>query len=211
MRKYLLPVLPFLFFGLGWLNPGPGIAEEALAGRGEPDSDKILALRQESDSYNRQDIEFMVRVVFADAMNSERWVNNWIRRNHIPSVTHLVVHRRRKPTENFAFTVLTLPEWANHQVVVVHGFQGNPRVRRWMSVDALKTYFRKFTTSKGEIRRFEAGFLGLKGLQMGMDLKNLLDDLHARGLMRTEKEPPLSEEQERQNSYLQLALSQKLS
>jgi hypothetical protein len=41
---------------------------------------------------------------------------------------------------------------------------------------------------------------------MGFHLKKVMDDLHARGLMRTQKDLPLSEEQKRENSTLRGAL-----
>ncbi|MFQ5692151.1 MAG: hypothetical protein ACE5IM_03790 [Nitrospinota bacterium] len=151
----------------------------------------------------------MVRVVFADAMNPKHWANAWIRKYHIPAVTHLVIPPVYEGGRPLSFTVLTLPEWTEHHVVVLKGLQGNPLVRRWMSVDALFTYFRKLTTSQGKVRTFRAGFFGLKGIQMGMDLKRLLDDLHARGLMRTKEQPPLSEREKRENYVLKRALSRR--
>ncbi len=208
MKKSGLLALSFCFVALGLFNLNVALAEhvstkETIRGR-------ILALRQGGGRLGPKDMEFMVRVVFADAMNSERWANRWVRKHHIPSVTHLVVPLDGDGAESLAFTILRLPERESHRLVVANGFQGNPRVRRWMSVDALVIYFRKLTTGRGEVRLFDAGFLGLKGIRMGIDLKNLLADLHARGLMRTEKEPPLSEEKERENSVLRMALSQEL-
>ena len=192
--------------GLQW---APAHAQEASASlevnRGR---DHILALRRGGETYSREDIEFMVRVVFADAMNLDRWVNQWIRKNHIPSVTHLIISPEREGVDSEAFTVLRLPERAKHRIVVVKGFRVNPRVRRWMSIRGLLVYFRDLTTSRGEVRAFESGFLGLKGVWMGLHLKKLMDDLHERGLMRTQKDLPLSEEQKRENSTLRSALDQ---
>lgn len=208
-REIVFPVFSALFFGLTFWAFDPAIAQERVSAQGKPDFARVLALRQEHKTYSREDIEFMVRVVFADAMNPDEWINVWVRKNHIPSVTHLVILPVREG-ENLAFTVFTLPQWAGSRVVVVRGFQGNPLVRRWMTVGALAAYFQRLTTSQGEIRLFEGGFLGLKGIRMGMDLKNLLEELHARGLMWTEKEPPLSEEERRQNYAIRLALSRQL-
>ena len=223
MRKFALLTSTFLFVGLAWGNPNTALTGEVGSGDGKseagqilalksgtPDPGRIMALRQSETNYSREDIELMVRIVFADAMNAERWSTNWIRKTHIPSLTHLVILPQQKAGAQ-DFTVLTLPEHAKHRVVVVNGFQGYPIVRRWMSVDALSTYFRELTTSRGEIRLFEAGFLGFKGLRMGIGLKKILDDLHDQGLRRTEEEPPLSKEQERENLNLRLALSQKVS
>jgi hypothetical protein len=190
--------------GLQW---APAHAQEASASlEANRGRDRILALRRGGETYSREDIEFMVRVVFADAMNLDRWVNQWIRKNHIPSVTHLIISPEREGVDSEAFTVLRLPERAKHRIVVVKGFRVNPRVRRWMSIRGLLVYFRDLTTSRGEVRAFESGFLGLKGVWMGLHLKKLMDDLHERGLMRTQKDLPLSEEQKRENSTLRSAL-----
>jgi hypothetical protein len=140
-------------------------------------------------------------------MNVDLWATNWIRANRIPPLTHLTVLPEREAETPSTFTVLTLPERADHRVVVLKGLQGYPHVRRWMSVPALSVYFRRLTTEEGGIRRFDMGFLGMKALRIGLDLKGLLDDLHGRGLMRTEEGPPLSEDAGRENSSLRKALS----
>lgn len=209
MKKFSTWAASFLLAGLcgSGLQEAPAYAQEVNApSEANRARDRILALRRGGETYSTDDIEFMVRVVFADAMNLERRVNQWIRKNHIPSVTHLIVSPERGGVDSEAFTVLRLPERAKHRIVVVKGLQGNPRVHRWMSIRGLLVYFRDLTTSRGEVRAFESGFLGLKGIRMGFHLKKVMDDLHARGLMRTQKDLPLSEEQKRENSTLRGAL-----
>lgn len=206
MNKIYLFFLSFTLIGLAWamLLPAPARAESPS---GRPDPGRVRALRQGNGTLAGQDLEFMVQVVFADAMNLDLWATNWIRANRIPPVTHLTVLPERGVETPSRFTVLTLPERANHQVVVLKGLWGFPHVRRWMSVPALSVYFRRLTTEEGGVRRFDLGFLGMKALRIGLDLKGLLDDLHAQGLMRTEEGPPLSEEAQRGNSFLRKALS----
>jgi hypothetical protein len=224
MRKFALLTCTFLFVGFAWGHPNPAQSEEIPTKNekvetrqilaftsGTPSPNRITALRRSEADYSREDIELMVRIVFADAMNAEQWSTNWIRKKHIPSLTHLVILPKKQSAGPQDFTVLTLPEQANHRVVVVNGFQGYPIVRRWMSVQALLTYFRELTTSQGTVRQFEAGFMGLKGLRMGMGLKKMLDELHDQGLMRTKEEAPLSEEQSRENLNLRLTLSREVS
>lgn len=224
MRRFALFTCSFVFFGLAWGNPNSAQSQEIPGKNGKvetrqilafksgtPDPSRIAALRRSETDYSRQDIELMVRIVFADAMNAEQWSTNWIRKKHIPSLTHLEILSNNRNAGPQDFTVLTLPPDANYRVVVINGFQGYPIVRRWMSVDALLTYFRELTTSQGTVRQFEAGFMGLKGLRMGMGLKKMLDELHDQGLMRTKEGPPLSEEQRRENMNLRLALSQEVS
>ncbi len=166
-------------------NSDSALGAEPLTLEGEPDAKRIVTLRNSIDSYGQDDIEFMVRVVFADVMNSDSWLNNWVRKSHIPSLTHLAIQPRAMKSDPVSFTVLRLPEQEGYHIVIYRGYQGSPQIRRWMAVEALVAYFRKFTTGQGEIRTFEAGFLGLKGLRMGMELKWLQDELHEKGLMRT--------------------------
>jgi hypothetical protein len=212
MRKTaILPIISILFIGLGWLNVAPAFGQMAPAGGPKIDRDKILYLRPGKNVYSREEIDFMVKVVFADAMNSDRWANQWIRKYHIPSVTHLSVRPSREGENSPIFTVLRLPEQESFRIVVIKGFQGNPNVRRWMTSEGLLIYFRKLTTNSGGVREFKSGFLGMRVVRLGLDLKNVLDDLHSRGLMGTRKEPPLSESEKRENSDLRLAVSEKVS
>jgi len=224
MRRFALFTFTFLSVSLCWGNLNSAQSQEIPGKKrkvetrqilafksGTPDPRRVAALRRSETDYSRQDIELMVRIVFADAMNAEQWSTNWIRKKHIPSLTHLEILPKKQNARPQDFTVLTLPEQAHHRVVVVNGFQGYPIVRRWMTFDALLAYFRELTTSQGTVRQFEAGFMGLKGLRMGMELKRMLDDLHDQGLMRTKDGPPLSDEQRRENLNLRLALSQGVS
>ena len=124
----------------------------------------------------------MVHIVSADAMNTERWVNRWVCKNHIPAVTHLAVSTGAESGGREAFTVFRLSRKESHRIRVIRGLQGHPEVPRWMSVEGLHRYFRELTTEKGAVRVVEAGSPGMKGLQLGLRMKKVMDDLRDQGL-----------------------------
>lgn len=207
MKRFVLSLCVFLFvIAFSPENRSVAWGVEEIAARQTVNTGRILKLQQRQPSDSPVDIEFMVHIVFADAMNTERWVNRWVRKNHIPAVTHLAVSTGAENGGREAFTVFQLSKKESYRIRVIRGLQGHPEVQRWMSVEGLHRFFRELTTEKGAVQVVEAGSFGMKGLQLGLRLKKVMDDLHDQGLMRS-RAVFLTKFEERRNRILQHTLA----